>query len=85
MTKVEATADLKQRSNNITSCLDDAKKEGRHFLWFLIIVNFDRYNCYTIGGVKNKRAGRLSYYLGLIDNELQERLEIARGRSYRSW
>ena len=84
MTKVEEKADLKQRFNNIISCLDDAKKEVRHIWWFLIIVNFDRYTSHTIGGAKTQRAGRLSSYLRLIGNKLQERLDIARGKSYRS-
>ena len=77
MTKVEATADLKQRFDNITCCLDDEKKEGGYILWFLIVIKFDRYNSYTIGIVKKQRAWRLSSYLGLLDNKLQEILEIA--------
>ena len=54
MIELEATADLKQRFENLTRCLGDGKKEGGHLWWFPIIVNFDRYNYHTIGGVKKK-------------------------------
>ena len=71
MTELEAISDLKKLFDNITSCLDDAKKEGGNLWWFPIIVQFVWYNSHTIGGVMKKRAGRLSSYLGLLDNELQ--------------
>ena len=71
MTKVKVTADLKQIFYNLTICLDDAKKEGGNLWWFPIIVQFVWYNSHTIGGVMKQRAGRLSSYLGLLDNELQ--------------
>ena len=61
MTKVEATSDLKQCFNNITGCLDDAKKEGGHLWWFPIIANSNRYNSQTIGDVKKQHAGLISY------------------------
>ena len=77
MKKVEATVDIKQRFSNITSCLDNAKKEGRHLCCFSIIVKLDWYNSYTIGGIKKQRARRLSSYIGILDNKLQERLYIA--------
>ena len=34
MTKVEATADPKQRFDDITRCLGNDKKEGGHIWWF---------------------------------------------------
>ena len=85
MTELEATADIKQHFDNLTSCLDDAKKECGHLWWFPIIIKFDRYNYQAIGGVTKQRAGRLSSDLGLLDNKLQERLDIYLGKSYRSW
>ena len=60
ITKVEETSHLKQHFGNLTRYLGDAKKEGGNLWWFLIIVNFDRYNSYTIGGVKKQRTGRLT-------------------------
>ena len=83
-TKVEASADLKQLFNNLTSCLDDAKKEGGHLWWFLIIAKYNEYNSCDIGVVNKQCAGRISYSLGLIKNEIQERLQIDREKSYRS-
>ena len=85
MTKVDAKADVKQRFVNITSSLGNAKKEGGHIWRFPIIVKLDHYKYRTIGGVKKQRAGRLSYHLGLLENEPQERFDIAREKSYRSW
>ena len=85
MTKLEATADPKQLFDGIASCLGDDKKEGGHIWWFPIIVNFYRYNYHTICGVKKQRAGLLSSHLGLLGNELQERLDIARSKTYMSW
>ena len=79
MTVVEVIADLKQLFDNITSCLDDVKKEVWYLWWLPIIVKFFWYYSHTIGGVMKERAGRLSSYLGLINNELQEILEIYRG------
>ena len=85
MTKLKVTADLKQIFYNLTICLDDVKKEGGNLWWFLITVKFYRYKSHTIGGVKKPRAGRLSSYLGLLNNELQVGLDIDRGKVYRSW
>ena len=77
MTKLEATANLKQRFGNLTSCLGDVKKESGHLWWFPIIIKFDWYNSHTIGSFKKQLAGRISYYLGLLNNELQEILDIS--------
>ena len=67
MKKLETTEDPKQRFDNLTSCLNDVKKEGRHLWWFPIIVKFDPYNSHTIGGVKNQCSRKLSFYLGLLE------------------
>ena len=83
MNKVEAKADLKQRFDNLTSCLEYVKKEGGNLWWLPIIVNFSWYSSHTIDGIKKQRHGRLPSYLDLIDNELQEILEIAQGKFYR--
>ena len=85
ITKLEEKVYLKHCFDYITSCLENAKKEGRHLWWLLITVNFNRYNYHTIGGINKQRTGRLSSHLGLLDNELQERLDMAQGKSYRSW
>ena len=51
----------------------------------MIPNQLDRYSSHTIGGINKQRTGKLSSHLSLLNNKLQERLEIAQGKSYRSW
>ena len=85
MTKLEATAYLKQRFDNLTICMENAKKEGGNIWWLPTMVKSDQYIYHTIGSVKDQRGGRFSSSFNLLKNKLQEILDISQGKSYISW
>ena len=88
MNKAEAIADLKWRLKSMVDKLRGARKQRPAvdtLWWFPIITRNDQHVKHTHGGREKMKVGSLASHLGLRDEELQNRLNIAGVSRYKSW